>query len=196
MWLSLLEIGDARLRSVAEIAPPQPFLCVIRSPVRYDFRGGAKPLAMLTLYRIAFCATTSSTGIIWTPIRYVTLNFRDRGGAVSLRAEITVLMCEQKPSDLIFVPGDEDIRDLTKPRRRRQWERQKTMDLMRKTTTLHVHHAFLYISLPSLHNYHVKWPNFKFIWERERQGDKFYHLCPSLSAFPFLQLQPKSPSCK
>ena len=47
---------------------------------------------------------------------------------------------------------------------------------MSKTTTLHVHHAFLYISLPSLHNYDVKWPNFIFTWERKRQGDKFYHL--------------------
>ena len=28
--------------------------------------------------------------------------------------------------------------------------------LEKKTTTLHVHHAFLYISLPSLHNYDVK----------------------------------------
>ena len=43
-------------------------------------------------------------------------------------------------------------RDLTKPRRRRQQERQKTIGLMSKTTTLHVHHAYLYISLPSLHN--------------------------------------------
>ena len=33
-------------------------------------------------------------------------------------------------------------RDLTKPRRRRQRERQKTIGLMSKTTTLHVHHAF------------------------------------------------------
>ena len=33
-------------------------------------------------------------------------------------------------------------------------------------------------SLPSLHNYDVKWPNFNFFfWGRERQGDKFYHLC-------------------
>ena len=53
-----------------------------------------------------------------------------------------------------------------------------------KTTTLHVHHTFLYISLPSLHSYDVKCPNFKFTWEKERQGDKFYHLCPNLSAFP------------
>ena len=88
------------------------------------------------------------------------------------------------------------IRDLTKPRRRRQRKRQKTIGLMSKTTTLHVHHAFLYISLPSLYNYDVKCPNFKFTWERERQGDKFYHLCPNLSAFPSLQLQPKSPSFK
>ena len=34
--------------------------------------------------------------------------------------------------------------------------------LLRKTTTLHVHHAFLYISLPSLHDYDVKMPNYKF----------------------------------
>ena len=84
------------------------------------------------------------------------------------------------------------ISDLTKPRRRRQRERQNTIILMSKTTTLHVHHAFLYISLPSLRNYDVKWPNFKFTWEWKRQGDKFYHLCPNLSAFPSLQLQPLS----
>ena len=50
------------------------------------------------------------------------------------------------------------------------------------------------ISLLSFHNYDVKLPNIKFTWERERQGDKFYHLCPNLSAFSSLQLQPKSPS--
>ena len=56
---------------------------------------------------------------------------------------------------------------------------------MSKTTTLHVHHAFLYISLPSLHDYDVKWPNFKFTWELARQGDKFYHLCPNWARSPF-----------
>ena len=30
---------------------------------------------------------------------------------------------------------------------------KKAIGLMSKTTTLHLHHAFLYISLPSLHNY-------------------------------------------
>ena len=67
---------------------------------------------------------------------------------------------------------------------------------MSKTTTLRVHHAFLYISLPSLHNYDVKWPNFKFIRERERQGDKLYHLGLNSGAVPSLQLQPKFPSFK
>ena len=36
----------------------------------------------------------------------------------------------------------------------------KAIGLISKTTTLHVHHAFLYISLPSLHDYDVKMPNF------------------------------------
>ena len=44
------------------------------------------------------------------------------------------------------------IRDLTKPRRWRQQEPQKTIGLMSKTKTVHVHRAFLYIALPSLHN--------------------------------------------
>ena len=33
---------------------------------------------------------------------------------------------------------------------------KKAIGLMSKTTTLHVHHDFLYISLLSLHNYDVK----------------------------------------
>ena len=35
---------------------------------------------------------------------------------------------------------------------------KKAIGLMCKTT-LHLHHSFLYISLQSLHNYDVKWPN-------------------------------------
>ena len=73
---------------------------------------------------------------------------------------------------------------------------KKGIGLIRKTTTLHVQHAFLYISLLSLHNYDVKWPNFKITWERERPGDKFYHLCLTSGAVPSLQLPPKFPSYK
>ena len=36
-----------------------------------------------------------------------------------------------------------------------------------KTTTLHVHHAFLYISRPSLHDNNLKVPNFKVCRGRE-----------------------------
>ena len=45
---------------------------------------------------------------------------------------------------------------------------KKAMGLLRKTTTLHVHHAFLYISLPSLHDYDVKLPNCKFYGGRKQ----------------------------
>ena len=41
-----------------------------------------------------------------------------------------------------------------------------------KTTTLHVNHAFLYISLPSLHDYHVKRPNFTFCEGRKHAGNE------------------------
>ena len=39
---------------------------------------------------------------------------------------------------------------------------KKAVDLFNKTTTLHVQHAFLYISLPSQQDYDVKMPNFTF----------------------------------
>ena len=66
--------------------------------------------------------------------------------------------------------SNKNIRDLTKLRRREKGDRQKKkkIGLMNKTTTLHVHHAFLYISLLSLHNNDVKWPHFKFTWVRKR----------------------------
>ena len=75
--------------------------------------------------------------------------------------------------------------ELTKLRRRQQRQRQKAIVLVSKKTTLHVHHAFLYIPLPSLHDYHVKWANLIiiiiiiifFFLRRQRQGDKFYRLC-------------------
>ena len=82
--------------------------------------------------------------------------------------------------------ADNDNRDLTKLRMRRQRERQKTIGLMSKTTTLHVHHAFFYISLSSLHNYDVKWP----ILRSLENGNG----CPNSGAVPSLQLQHKFPS--
>ena len=45
---------------------------------------------------------------------------------------------------------------------------KKAIGLLAKTTTLHVHHSFLYISLPSLHDYDVKMPNYKFYGGRKQ----------------------------
>ena len=54
---------------------------------------------------------------------------------------------------------------------------KKAIALLRKTTTLHVHHAFLYISLPSLHDYDVKIPNFTFCGGREHKTTTFFSFC-------------------
>ena len=40
-----------------------------------------------------------------------------------------------------------------------QQKQQKSDRFSCKTTTLHVYHTFLYISLPSVHDYNVKRPN-------------------------------------
>ena len=54
---------------------------------------------------------------------------------------------------------------------------------VRKTTNLHVHHAFLYISLPSLHVYEVKMPNFTVSAGREHKLTTFFF-------FPDLRYSP------
>ena len=41
------------------------------------------------------------------------------------------------------------IREFTKPRRQRQWERRETKELMNRTMVLHVRYNFWYISLSS-----------------------------------------------
>ena len=50
---------------------------------------------------------------------------------------------------------------------------KREMGLISKTTTLHVHHAFLYISLLSLHDYDVKMPNFTFYRGSAQATTKF-----------------------
>ena len=59
------------------------------------------------------------------------------------------------------------------------------MGLISKTTTLHVHHAFLYISLPSLHGYDVKLPNFVFCGERKQATTKFNFDLLNLNMVPW-----------
>ena len=59
-------------------------------------------------------------------------------------------------------------------RRGRQRERQKTIGLISKTTTSHVHHTFLYISFLFLHDYDVKMPNLAFYGGSKQATTKFY----------------------
>ena len=50
---------------------------------------------------------------------------------------------------------------------------KKAIGLLSKTTSLHVHHAFLYISLPLLHDYDVKMPSFTFYGGRKQATINF-----------------------
>ena len=49
---------------------------------------------------------------------------------------------------------------------------KNAIGLISKTTTLHVHHTFLYISLTSLHDYDMKMPNFTFYGSSMKDVDK------------------------
>ena len=52
-----------------------------------------------------------------------------------------------------------------------------------QNTTLHVHHALLYISFPSLQDYNLKMPNFRFNEERKQTKTNL-----SFSFFPWVSL--------
>ena len=58
---------------------------------------------------------------------------------------------------------------LLKLRQRRQRERLKRNRFYEQNKYPARASGFLYISLPSLHVYVKKWPNFELTWERERQ---------------------------
>ena len=61
---------------------------------------------------------------------------------------------------------------------------KKAIGLLRKITTLLVHHTFLYISSPSLHDQDVKMPNFTFYGERKQGTTNFFFLFLNLSPVP------------
>ena len=65
-----------------------------------------------------------------------------------------------------------------------QRERQK----IGKTTILHVHHAFLYISFLTLHDYDMKMPNFRFCGRCEHKTTFFFFSWTSIQSFR-IQLQ-------
>ena len=51
---------------------------------------------------------------------------------------------------------------------------KKPKGLINKTTNLHVHHAFIYISFLFLHDFEVKMPNFAFYVGCKQASKKFY----------------------
>ena len=53
---------------------------------------------------------------------------------------------------------------------------KKAIGLLSKTTTLHMHHVFLYISLQSLHDYDVKMPNSRFVEDVNKRSWIFLSL--------------------
>ena len=68
---------------------------------------------------------------------------------------------------------------------------KKPICLISKTTTSHVHHAFLYLSFLFLHDYDVKMPNFAFYGGRATT--KFYFSFWAWISFE-IQLQEGSPT--
>ena len=69
-----------------------------------------------------------------------------------------------------------------------------TIDLVSKTTTLHVHLTFLCISLPFLHYWDVKLPNFTFSGGRKQATTKFYSLSKLEYGVLGIQLREGSPT--
>ena len=69
---------------------------------------------------------------------------------------------------------DDDNRDFKIQRRGRQRERKKNNRLNRQKTTSQMHHTFLYIYFPFLHDYDVKMPNFALYGGRKQATTKFY----------------------
>ena len=66
----------------------------------------------------------------------------------------------------------------------KQWRRHKSNRFrLGKTTTLHMHHNFLYISLPSLHDCYMKMPNFTFCGECEHKTTTFFFFSWTLIVF-------------
>ena len=68
------------------------------------------------------------------------------------------------------------IRDFKIQRRDDDGNVKKTIGLISKTTTSHVHHTFLYISFSFFHNYDVKMSNFAFMEDVNKQRRNFISL--------------------
>ena len=98
-------------------------------------------------------------------------------GCNSIIHRLQLLRPDSKHLDCCFIyletVVDSDIRDLKIRRRRRQRGRQKSNRFNIQNNNFARHHAFLYISLPSLPDYDVIMPNFTFHIESTHAMTKF-----------------------
>ena len=66
---SPLQRSAPALRSVTEIAPKSPFLCLNRSPIRYSFRANAKVIRK----RVKIALFSSATYVLWSQEKLKTI---------------------------------------------------------------------------------------------------------------------------
>ena len=71
---------------------------------------------------------------------------------------------------------------------------KEVVGLITKTTTLHVHYTFWYISLPSLHDQDVKFPDGKFCGGCKDTITNFFFLFVNLGAVSKSSTQKISPT--
>ena len=69
---------------------------------------------------------------------------------------------------------------------------EKTIGLISKTTTSHVHHTYLHIFV--LHDFGVKMHNFAFYGERKQATTKFNFFFPNLDMVPWNSTSEGSPT--
>ena len=107
-------------------------------------RSVLSPLPSTATYRPT-CTSIQEKGPIVAG-RYSNSLTRGKGGTISHKAN---LICAR-----------EDSRELKQRRSDGNANGKKAMGLLSKTTTLHLHHAFLFISLSLLHEFNVKLRSF------------------------------------
>ena len=88
------EIGAAQFRSVTEIVPKSPFLCVNRNSIRYDFGAGAKAIqySVNIAYNLLLLAPFSLTP---TPVLRIAEEKRVRQSSQTNTPKIWKKGCER-----------------------------------------------------------------------------------------------------
>ena len=106
-----------------------------------------------------------------------------------------ISVCTHKPREFARISAlatSSEIREFAQ--RRRQRERKKAIGLDKQKNNFASASRFLYISLPSLHGYNVKMPNFTFCRGREQSTTTFFFLSWTLMQSFRIELQKNLPT--